>query len=362
MIFSIPINYSVSGRKEKLARTSRSALWETLGVEVAEAAADDAPVVLEWNDRDLQRDWEGNPWGPVADDGMQHVRWFNDLHYAPVLAPSLGRRLREPARITTNQFQEYISSGFLDRPFQVPMRGTCIRTVSSPFEGYAEVEWSDRDERCRELQSAFDALLVVDGKLYRRCDAPVVVARVDIVNFGAGAFQGCTLRVVADHRQALSGSDRVFGGMRFREALAYANRFNMHSPRKDELKRANECRRPAVLADYQVSGPDGDIPVLSTYLHALIAHFERIPLHELDTHTVRHYADVRDGLERLDTAEGRSMVEDACAKLLARHGRPTHGIMTNTLAMARLVIETAEAMPIGEEIAHAGRNAPSCGI
>nr|WP_250807784.1 hypothetical protein [Neorhizobium tomejilense] len=360
MIFEIPFKYEISGRKEGRELNSKSARWEFARIDVPNVSSDDAPIVVEWTEADdLQRSSFNADKAPVlADDGRQHVRYYDGRHWLPVLASHVARNGYNH-RLGASQFSYFIRNGDTIGALAPPMdyqRRPIPKGNDDPYAGYATVNSSNRNENIAQIAKAYEDFLVVDDMVYTLAAEPKIVARMTTFDIerahGRMGYMGTALEIVADKDFVLDSDCALFPIDRFDVAISHTRRKNARILQKDEFNAYNLRREPTVNYPDHAEKEDNSVAVIETYARSFVSTFEKIPGNELDTSSIRLYADIRDGLALLPDEEGVAMIDRAAAALLETERNPQRGgIWPKCFVFLRGVVETAAARPVEIELA-----------
>lgn len=307
MIFEIPYEFSISGRKKGNLRTATAKTYETVEIDVPVVDPDMAPVAVEW-DHALPDDIRIDPglWRGVPVDGTQHVRFFEGAYYERV-----ELRLDNPPFDRACGFLGCDDLAIRDRDLpEIEVFGlrTLIgkswrkdvdRTDNDALSEYDTVRGTQRSKVRQAIIDEASTLILVDGTVYRKCAEPVVLAVGVYFHDGAGARgRGVVLLVSPEHRAATRaqniGNARRYTIGEFSKAIAYARRVN--APIGELAARANDenaKRRPRVAEQV-----DSSIAVLAYQVGRAVKPFfatmEQAKIGERSRQEIVSYCQVKD--------------------------------------------------------------------
>lgn len=361
MILEIPFRFSVRGMKEANALNSSSTRWDVARIDIPETTAEEAPIAVEWRDGNiLERDVEPPTLSPSRIVQLKHTRFFEESHWLPFMG---GKLLRAHADtpISAATFSRLIASGEGLPPLRVPPDARRPATAD-PYDGFTSVEFSSRESQLAEISNALSSLIVVDGIIYQKAAEPIITVNMETSystnrNGERVGGYGYHVRINADPDFELTTDMTVFPIDDFDAALTLGRRRNTASNRKSAYNEANEARRPSIAEFRTNDTPPSHVSMIRRYADAFVCAFERLPLREMDTESVRLYADIRDFRDTLPDNAAIEGLEDTAHAFLQKHQvhERLQGQTTACVTFLRKLTQTAESRPIDMPMsAHTG--------
>lgn len=262
MKFPVPICFNLTATRIGAQRKQTSYTYTVVDLEIPDVGGEAAPKAVEWS-----REFDGleisdgkilKALGPVARDGLLHVRRFGEAFFTPVFdlldyepdyfgSPAPGKVVRADF-LTSGRLLDDLSS-FKETPiFQVVVPSDAIarRLRKNNGDGFAEfatVETHNLESRVAAARERLGKFLLVDGVFYEQCPEPKVVVFNTTVVDRQGSSGTATFAVPMNPNAAydLQGSE-AFEIEEHALALAKAKAANQRRSSKSplDLKLLNE--------------------------------------------------------------------------------------------------------------------------
>lgn len=309
MLFDIPYEISVTGCRNGNRRTTTYKAYETMEVDIPVVDPDMAPIAVEW-DHGLPDDIgvEQALWRGIPVDGIRHVRLYGDDYYETV---DVDLPIPPFVRASGALEGDDLSLRGRDVPVTTLFRLGSLkgkdwrkeieRNGGDAHSDFDTIQRSTRDRTRREIRDRAASLVLVDGRVYRRCSAPVI-AVVNLQHRTArGHHQSVSLMVTSD--SALIERYMAFGGVlrkypitEFSKALAYARRKNGGEPEASLGNELSARRRPIVHMLAQESREAVLRRELNTAIEPFLKGLQKCMIGDRSTREIASFCRIKDAL------------------------------------------------------------------